>query len=607
MFSVFHPAGRKSTTPLILLVLVIPLMGGCLKEMEPRPIFTPTPETPTQTPEEPSPTGVEEPTVTPRPPTPTPEPPTPTPEEPTPTRIPTPTPDPEDPDGDGYTVDGGDCAPYDPPRHPGAMEIPLDGIDSNCDGIQDLIENIAGPKLNEGGDKFKARLDSPSSVERDDDGTLYVGMEGQCRIRRVKDGKTDTIVGTGQCAQSYQEDNALPSQMRIGTILDLQLDKLRQVLYFVEYVEVEQYTLLRTLDLETNEIHTVAGGGTADLFDGMDVEDANLQFITQIFRPSEAGFMYLTLGTPNYHYDTNYTGNSIWKLTDAGKLYRIAGNGTCDYNTAVFDLKATNSAICQPDAVWSEPDGSHVHILAPYLIKNRYVSHASYVARIDESGTLRWLAGKMPEYNDYYPCEDSDTLEPNPVGTNSDPRENYLCAVEDVEVEPSGQVLFVDGCLIRSISTSGQMSYTVGSIDCQDLHDPPKWSYVSSDKDRLSDIDILGPTSVLAADRNNGVITEVALDVSTITPQAGALMNVYGGDVMQVSSAILNEPSGFAKRWDAVTGEEVYYFFEDAQYVLREWRGDTIRRIAGVPGVEAIWNVHIDGPALSTPITREAE
>ena len=39
-----------------------------------------------------------------------------------------------DDDGDGWSVEAGDCDDGDPEIHPDAQDIPFDGIDQDCDG-----------------------------------------------------------------------------------------------------------------------------------------------------------------------------------------------------------------------------------------------------------------------------------------------------------------------------------------------------------------------------------------------------------------------------------------------------------------------------------------
>lgn len=48
-------------------------------------------------------------------------------------------------DGDGYTGDMGDCDDTNAARHPGAIDIPGDGIDQNCNGVDSIAGDLTAP------------------------------------------------------------------------------------------------------------------------------------------------------------------------------------------------------------------------------------------------------------------------------------------------------------------------------------------------------------------------------------------------------------------------------------------------------------------------------
>ena len=75
-----------------------------------------------------------------------------------------------DEDGDGYTVLDGDCDDGDPSIHPGAKEIPYDGIDQDCDGADSLDAD---------GDGYDSDHHGGDDCD-DQDPSVHPGCEERC-------------------------------------------------------------------------------------------------------------------------------------------------------------------------------------------------------------------------------------------------------------------------------------------------------------------------------------------------------------------------------------------------------------------------------------------
>lgn len=124
----------------------------------------------------------------------------------------------------------------------------------------------------DGGPAVKARLNFPSAVAIDVDGTLFVADTMNHRVRRVdpKTGIITTIAGTGQ--RRFSGEGGLAAKAALNEPAALALDGRGGL-----YVADQSNNRVRRIDLATGIIVTVAGTGEAGYTgDGMPAVEASL-------------------------------------------------------------------------------------------------------------------------------------------------------------------------------------------------------------------------------------------------------------------------------------------------------------------------------------------
>jgi RHS repeat-associated protein len=100
-------------------------------------------------------------------------------------------------DGDGFTGDMGDCRDDDPLINPNALDIPGDGIDQNCNGVDSILGDNTAPT---------ASLVSPADLAEITTPTDIIGTVADANFLRYTvqlaevDATTLTVIGSGTAA-----------------------------------------------------------------------------------------------------------------------------------------------------------------------------------------------------------------------------------------------------------------------------------------------------------------------------------------------------------------------------------------------------------------------
>lgn len=325
----------------------------------------------------------------------------------------------------GYTGAGSDCNDGNASVHPGAKELLGDGLDSDCDGSQDLIVTVAGNGTpgysGDAGQAVRASLAWPVTACMDKSGNLLIADAGNHRVRKVAtSGIISTIVGNG--TPSSTGDGGPATSATVNAPYGLVCDPLGNLF-------VGENLGHRIRKIDTNgTIITYAGTGVAG-YSGDDGPAVN----AQLFGPNG---MVLD-GTGNLLI-SDFANHRIRKVTPAGEISTVAGNGKASFSGD--GASAAGAGLNGPSGVALDSLG------------NLYIADArnNRIRRVDTRGIISSVAGNGAATS---------------TGDGGLAVQAGLNAPGSVLVDRAGNLLVseFDGQRVRRISTAGLISTLAGN------------------------------------------------------------------------------------------------------------------------------------------------
>lgn len=362
----------------------------------------------------------------------------------------------------------------------------------------------------DGGQARNAQFNGPEGVALDASGTLYIADTFNGRIRRVgSDGLITTAVGVGTTG-IYGGDNGPPANAGLGLPPDVAVDRLGN-LYIADFGNSR-------IRLVANAVITTVAGtdAGAPIFDGLEALNVRLAGPTGVAVDRNGAFYFVEAGIGSG------TGlargdHRVWKVSSAGVLTTVAGNGLPNYGG---DNGAATAA--QLDT----PTGVAVDASGNVLISDTLNHRVRKVTR----GTIMTVAGTgAAGFN----------------GEVSPPGSARLNTPRGLAVDGQGDYFVADtgNNRVREVQPGGNLFGVAGNGNASYFGDGTAATRASINQPEGVAVDARG--NIYIADTLDNVIREVTAD-GAINTIAGFGTPGFGGDGGPAIQAKLNGPRGVA-------------------------------------------------------------
>jgi uncharacterized protein YjiK len=376
-----------------------------------------------------------------------------------------------------------------------------------------IISTVAGNGTvgysGDGGSATSAELDNPHGVALDLNGNIYIADVGNSRVREVTvaTGIISTVAGNGTAG--YSGDGGEATSAKLDAPEGVALDSTGNI-----YIADSSNNRVRAVGTESvgtgPDISTVAGdGGGGYSGDGGKATSA------EIFGP-----FGVALDASGNIYIADYYNNRVRRVTTAGIISTVAGNGTGGYSG---DGGAATSAEL------SHPSGVTVDSAGNFYIADQTNNR---IRKVTTTGIISTVAGNGTQG---YSGDGG-------AATSAELNQPY-----GVTVDSAGNIYIADflNNRVRKVTVStGKISTVAG--DGTGGYSGDGGAATSAELDGPTNVAVDSAGNIYIADSDNNRIRKVTASTGIISTVAGDGTAGYSGDGGAATSADLNLAYGVA-------------------------------------------------------------
>lgn len=406
-----------------------------------------------------------------------------------------------------------------------------------------IIQTVAGTGISsfsgDGGAATSATMFLPTDVATDNGGNLYLADFGNSRIRKVSQGKIQTIIGGNGTETIFNE--AVATTIRLNGPTGITVDGSGDI--FVAEGSIGTGTGLAVGDYRVWKINSAgvvstAAGNGIESYSG----DGGSAVAAQLNNPAA-----LTFDTAGNLYISDAANHRVRKITPAGVISTAAGTGVAGFSG---DGGAAASAqLNSPQGLTADADG------------NVYIADSgnNRIRKLLPNGTLISIAGNgnASYYGDGGPADAASLHDPHGI---------YSAGGGHIYIADTGnqriRQLLPDGTITTVAGSGGQGPGGDGG------------AATSAQLNLPMGVALDGAGNIYIADQGNNRVREVTPN-GTISTLAGSA--AYGiGDGGPATAAQLDAPASVA-----VDAAGNVYLSDTGHNRVREVSGGTITTLAG--------------------------